>query len=67
MLGHSGAQCVAPAAARDVADGKVGGGRVEHGLDKAGLGIGLGLGLGLGLEFGSGLGLGGRAGVRVTG
>ena len=67
MLGHSGAQCVAPAAARDVTDGKVGGGRVEHGLDKAGLGIGLGLGLGLGLEFGSGLGLGGRAGVRDTG
>ena len=32
MLGNSGAECVAPAAARDVTDGEVGGGWVEHGL-----------------------------------
>eukprot|EP00964_Phaeocystis_antarctica_P105151 scaffold70215_cov65-Phaeocystis_antarctica.AAC.4 len=32
MLSHSGAECVAPAAARDVTDGEVGGGWVEHSL-----------------------------------
>ena len=48
MLGNSGAGCVAPAATRDVTDGEVGGGWVEHGLDRvrlvrAGVRVGVGL------------------------
>ena len=58
MLGNSGAECVAPAATRDVTDGEVGGGWVEHGLDRVRLELGLELGLGLGwLGLGVGLGL----------